>query len=122
MGEPLADVIGRVHDLHGAPLAPSVAVLSSVACSCHGDGRPVQGVQFLPQLLRVELDGEHVVRQEFLADEPGVGPDGVAGVGGDDVPGQAVVLVQAAQQRRELRDLVRLRADGARRARSRRRA
>lgn len=49
--------------------------------------------------------------EELLADEPGVRLDGVAGVGGDDVPGQQVVLVQAAQQRRELRHLVRLRPD-----------
>ena len=45
--------------------------------------------------------------ERLLADEPGVRFDGVAGVGGDHVPGQGVVAVQAAQQRREFRDLVR---------------
>jgi hypothetical protein len=51
------------------------------------------------------------VREELAADDPGVGFDGVAGVGGDDVPGQRIVLVQVTQQRREPGDLVRLGAD-----------
>ena len=51
------------------------------------------------------------MRQELFADERGVGADGMPGVGSDDVPGQAVVPVQVAQQRRELRDFVRLGAD-----------
>jgi hypothetical protein len=53
------------------------------------------------------LDRQHVVRQELLADQPGVRADSVPGIGGDHVPGQRVPLVQAAQQRRELRDFVR---------------
>src|SRR5258708_16066069 len=58
--EPLADVLRGVHDLDGAALAPPVAFLPGLVLD--GDFPPVQGVQFLPQLLRVELDGEHVVR------------------------------------------------------------
>jgi hypothetical protein len=36
------------------------------------------------------LDGHDVVRQELFADDDGVRADGVQGVEGDDVPGQAV--------------------------------
>ena len=91
MREPLADVLGGVHDLDGAALAAAVAVFPGLVL--HGDLRPVQGVSF-PQLLRVQLDREDVVREELPADELGVGLDGVPCVGGDDVPGQRVVLVQ----------------------------
>ena len=107
--EPLGDVRGGVHDLDGAALAPPVA--SFLGGVLDRDGFPVQGVEFGPQGRGVLLDGENIVRQEFLADERRVGADGVPGVGGDDVPGQRVVPVQFPQQRRELRDLVGLRAD-----------
>ena len=91
--EPLADVRGGVHDLDGAALAPAVAFLLGDVPD--RDRRPVQRVQLLPQLRGVLLDGEHVVREELLADERGVGADGVPGVGGDDVPGQRVVAGSA---------------------------
>src|ERR1039457_6287877 len=45
----------------------------------HGDGGPVQGVELVPQRRGIQLDSERVVRQELLADDPGVGLHGVAG-------------------------------------------
>ncbi len=56
------------------------------------------------------LDRENVVRQELFADQLRVGLDCAVGVGGDDVPGQRVVPVQPAQQRREPGDLAGFRA------------
>jgi len=92
VGEPRADVLRGVHDLDGAAFAAAVALFGGRVL--HRDLRPVQGVQFLPQLLGVALDREHVVRLQFLADQPRVSLDGVPGVGGDDVPGQRIVPFQ----------------------------
>jgi hypothetical protein len=109
VGEPGADVPRSVHALDGAALAAAVALFGGLVL--HRDLRPVQGVQFLPQLLGVALDREHVVRQQLLADQRRVGLDGVPGIGGDDVPGQRVVPVQVPEQRREPRHLVGLGPD-----------
>ena len=65
--EPPADMLRGVHDLDGAPFPAAVASL--LGHVLYRDGVPVQGVQFLPKLFRVELDAEDVVGEELLADQ-----------------------------------------------------
>src|SRR5216683_7121949 len=68
-GNRFLHVRGRVHDLDGAALPAAVAPLLP---DQPGDLRPVQRVEFLIQLPGAELDREHVVRQQFPADQPRV--------------------------------------------------
>ena len=100
-----SQVSGGIHDLDGPGLLAAVPGPGGLVRD--GDRRPVQGVQPFEEAFLVSFRDHYEVGEEFLADEDGVGADGVPGVHGQHPPGE----VQAAQQRLELRDLICFRAD-----------
>ena len=95
---------GHGGDLEGAAFLAAVAALAGLM----GDGNlpPGQGGELGVQAGLVALDGEQVIRAAS-GQIGGVGALGMQRVGGDDSPGD----IDAVQQHREHRDLVRLRAD-----------
>ena len=94
-----------VGDLDGAHLSAAVAGVHAAVGD--RDTGPVQVVQPLVEAFGVLLHDLHVVREEFLGDEVGVGAHGVGGIDGQHPAAQG----QTPQQRGELRHLVGFRAD-----------
>ena len=96
---------GHGGDFQGSPLGPAVR---PVVLDVGGrDLAPRQPGELGMQAGLVALDGDQVMRAALPGQVLGVGALGVHRVCGDHRPGQ----VDAVQQRREHRDLVRLRLD-----------